>query len=181
MSGESYAQFNAAARDYLDGDIGPAEDQDCAVGACEIAAVYRVPWPQFGGDVEYCPYHLARYRHEHPELWEQLQDAVDEELSAFATRGDRFLDLEDVPKQIRAGRYRRVGLTARGYGLFVETEPSDSEVRYVLIDRALEDYLDSLPVPANRTGPFLQAFEQRRGFHAVDPQFRDLLFGGDGR
>lgn len=144
--GESFARFNSAARSYLDPDIGPVENEDCSVGACESVAAYRVPWPSIG-DVAYCSHHLARYRYHHPDLFERVQAHVEEDLTPLATRGNRWLALEEVPERIRGGRYRRVGVTARGYALFERVEPDeDGLVTYVGGDLspAEEDVLEVL-------------------------------------
>lgn len=104
--GQDFSRFNSAAQTSLEADVGPVEaDAECAVGPCDDDAVYRVPWPQFGGDVAYCPYHLARYRNEYRDEWQRVQEHVDDDLFAFATRGDRFLSLADVPTKIRGGRF----------------------------------------------------------------------------
>jgi len=89
--GKQFPQFNAAARDWLEADVGVVDNPStsCGVGACDEPAVYRVPWHSVGGDIAYCSYHLARYRELHPELFERVQAAVNEDLTALATRGDR--------------------------------------------------------------------------------------------
>ncbi len=177
--GQDFARFNSAARAFLNPDVGPVEDEACAVGACPDAAVYRVPWPQFGGDVAYCSFHLARYRHDHPELFERVQETVDDDLSALATQGQRWLSLEAVPVRIRQGRYRRVGVTALGYALFEATEPDeDGRVTYVLVDRNLE-YRDAIQVSSERSGAFLEDFDERRGFHEWDQDVLEALRGGE--
>lgn len=178
--GESFSRFNAGACSFLEADVGPVDEEDCAVGPCGDDAVYRVPWPQFGGDVAYCPYHLTRYRSSYREEFKRVQEHVDDDLSAFATRGDRFLTLDDVPTRIRGGRYRRVGLTELGYGLYEETNPdSNGLVTYVLVNRHL-GYTDALRVPSERAGEFLDEFNTERGIHEWDPEARDALFGTGG-
>lgn len=145
--GQNFLRFNAAGRSLLEADVGSVDDEDCQVGSCDDDADYRVPRPGLGGDVAYCPYHLARYRAEYPDEWERVQED-DDDLYAYATRGDRFLVLDDVPTKIRGGRYRRVGLTVLGSALYEQVQPDeDGLVTYVLVDRELE-YQDALQVPA---------------------------------
>lgn len=61
MSRGRFPQFNAAARSWLEADVGPVDDEPCGVGPCDEDVVYRVSWPSVGGDVAYCGFHLARY------------------------------------------------------------------------------------------------------------------------
>ncbi len=177
--GQGFASFNSVARGFLTPDVGPVEDEDCGVANCEDGAVYRVPWPQFGGDVAYCPFHLARYRDQYPDIFERVQAAVDEDLTALATRGQRWLSIEEVPVRIRQGRYRRVGVTARGFALFEATEPDeDGQVTYVLVDRNL-DYRDAIQVSSEQCGAFLEDFDDRRGFFEWDQDVLEALRGGE--
>jgi hypothetical protein len=174
--GRDFTRFNAGARQFLSPDIGPVEAEDCSVGACVDAAVYRVPWPSIG-DVAYCSHHLARYRYHHPDCFERVQEHVDEDLTALATRGNRWLALEEVPERIRGGRYRRVGVTARGYALFESVEPdTDGCVTYVLVDRDLS-HTASIRVPSDRSGEFLETFDQRRGFFEWENDIRNAVSG----
>lgn len=46
------------------------------------------PWPEFGGG-DYCEYHLARDCYHHPDRFDQVQDAVDEDPTALAMGGLR--------------------------------------------------------------------------------------------
>ena len=100
--GQDYSRFNASVRSALKPDLGPVDDEPCAVGACDDDAVYRVPWPQVGGDVAYCPYHLARYREQHPDLWERVEEAVDDDLSAYP----RYRESSRCPRVERRGSRR---------------------------------------------------------------------------
>lgn len=175
--GQDFSRFNASARSYLEPEVGPVEDPDqgCEVGACDESAVYRVPWPNFGGDIAYCGFHLARYRHEHGELWERFQGAPVDDPDEFACRGQQFLALGEVPEKIRGGRYRCVALTQLGLALYEQTTPDDGVVTYVLVDRSPE-YDDALRVEADRASEFLHDFDRRRGVYERQPDVREALY-----
>lgn len=139
MNGESFARFRAGIQDALETHVGPVENEPYAVDPCPDDAIYRVPWPAVGGDVAYWLCHLARYREQHPGLWERVQEATGDNLSAFATRGNRFLSLADIPTRIWGGRYRRVGLAEVGYALYEQTAPDENAlVTAVPVNRELE-------------------------------------------
>jgi len=170
VSGDVH-RFNAAARSILEADVGPVEggSVSCGVGPCEESAVYRVPWPAMGGDVAYCGYHLARYRHQNPELWDRVQDAVDEDLTKFATRGNRFLTFEDVPERLFEADFQAVALLVDGTALFVEVEPDETGVVRA-VDRSLES-VHEREIPVGALAEFLQWVEEEIGVHIWASEF----------
>jgi len=176
--GRNFARFNAGARSTLEADVGPVDDESCGVDPCDSDAVYRVPWPQFGGDIAYCPYHLARYRHQHPDLWERLQQAVDDELSALATRGDRFFTLNGVPGKLFDEEFVAIALLATGEALYEEVDPDDL-VLYLTVDRSLEE-TSRTEVARDRAGEFLTDLEQDLGVHEWADDVEAALYGGEG-
>ena len=103
---------------------------------------YRLPWPQIGGDVSYCEYHLARYRENHPEIWERVRTLEDvEDPDVYAVIGSRFLTLDKVPEEISVDgeKMRRVALSVDGCALFDSAEPDEEgTVRFVTVDRSLD-------------------------------------------
>ncbi len=135
--GKDYARFNTAAQSLLASDVGPVEDEGCAVDPCPDEAAYRVPWPSVGGDVAYCEYHLVRYREQHPDLFDRVQDVVDDDLTEFATRGDRFLVLEEVPETLFDDEFRLLALLVDGRALYVRTAPDGKTVQFRAVDRTL--------------------------------------------
>ena len=78
--GRDFTRFDACAGAFLEPDGGPVENDPCDVGACENGSLYRVPWPKFGGDLAYCSFHLARYRHELPTASVRAQTVVDDRV-----------------------------------------------------------------------------------------------------
>lgn len=183
--GRNFARFNAGARAALTTDVGPVDEasaQACGCEPCDLNALFRVPWPHFGGDVAYCGYHLARYRAEHPDLFRQVADAFPC-LGSLTTRGDRFVDLDEVPPKIRAGYYRRVGLDQLGHAIYESVEPdANGRVLYLEVDRTL-DYQDARRVDAEQAGTFLRWLDDHRGIYAWDPDVHEALYGsgGEGR
>lgn len=177
--GERFSRFNAAAQSFLEADVGAVDDEDCGVGPCEGTAVYRVPWPEMGGDIAYCDYHLARYRELHPNLFERVQAAVDEDLTALATRGDRFLTFEGIPDRIDVDDvdFVAVALLATGEALFEEADP-DEGVTYIAVDRSLETQ-SSVTIPRKHAGEYLEEVQRRLGVHAWADDVEAALYGGD--
>lgn len=164
MSG-GFQRFNAAARFFLEANPVPVDDPSvsCAVGPCEDAPVYRVPWPHVGGEVEYCPYHLARYRSEHPDLWERVQNVVDEDLSKFATRGNRFLTFDEVPETLFDDEFQAVALLVDGNALYLEVDPEETGTLR-RVDRSLE-YIQERVIGVDSLGAFLEWVEDTVGVH----------------
>jgi len=178
MSRGRFPQFNAAAQSFLEADVGPADPAvSCGVGGCDTGAVYRVPWPSVGGDIAYCGYHLARYRAQHPELFERVQAAVDDDLTAHATRGARFLTFEEIPEQLFAEQFVAIALLASGHALYEEADPEEF-VAYRTVDRGLETQ-SSTEVSRERAGEFLRDVEQRLGVHAWSDDALAALYGGE--
>ncbi|NHX37647.1 MULTISPECIES: hypothetical protein [Halolamina] len=176
--GERFAQFNAAARSFFEADVGPVNPSvSCGVEACDEAAVYRVPWHSVGGDITYCGYHLARYRELHPDLFERVQEAVDEDLSALATRGARFLTFDEVPEQLYGEAFVAIALLATGHALYEEADP-DEIVEYRTVDRRLQKR-SSTEAARERAGEFLQDVEQRLGVHEWSDDALAALYGGE--
>jgi len=176
--GQDFQRFNAAARSLLETDIGPVDDGQCAVGPCETPAEYHVPRHSVGGDIAYCPYHLARYREQHPELWEKLRAAVEDDVSAYATRGNRFLTLDVVPKTLFDDAYCAVALLASGYALY-ELDDPDQTVVYRTVDRRLEEQ-ERHEVPREEAGEFLRWVESHVGVHEWAAGVEAALYGGEG-
>ncbi len=177
--GERFQRFNAGARDWLEADVGPVDDPNtsCGTGACERDAAFRVPWPHFGGDVAFCEFHLARYRARHPDLFDRVQEAVDEDLTAYATRGDRFLTFDEIPEQLFDEEFVAIALLVTGRALYEEADP-DETVEYVVVDRRLEE--DSrTEVPREKAGEFLHDVEQRVGVHEWADDTAAALNGGE--
>jgi len=179
MSRGRFPQFNAAARDWLEADVGAVDDPStsCGVGACDEPAVYRVPWHSVGGDIAYCSYHLARYEELHPELFERVQAAVDEDLTRNATRGDRFLTFDEVPEQLFDEEFVAIALLATGHALYEEVDPGEL-VEYRTVDRGLETQ-SRTELPRERAGEFLQDVEQRLGVHEWSDDALAALYGGE--
>ncbi len=177
--GERFQRFNAGARDWLETDVGPVDDPDtsCGVSPCEADPVYRVPWHSVGGDIAYCSYHLARYRELHPDLFERVQDAVDEDLSALATRGDRFLTFDAVPESLFNEEFIAVALLATGHALYEEDDP-DEIVEYRTVDRRLEE-VSSTEAARGRAGEFLHDIEEELGVHEWADEIEAALYGGE--
>jgi|GEM_PF-4661517 hypothetical protein len=177
--GGSYARFNAAARHFLEADIGPVAGEDCAVDACDDSAVFRVPWPSVGGDIAYCGYHLARYHEQHPDLFDRVQDVVDEDLTALATRGDRFLTFDTVPETLFDETFEAIALLSDGTALYEEREPGE-DVTYSSVDRRLE-VRDQRVVDRAFTGEFLAWVDENRGVHEWSDDVVAALHGGEQR
>jgi len=173
VSGQSFARFNAAARQFYEPDIGLTGDDDegCSIGPCEDDAVYRVPWPT-GGEVAYCPYHLARYRALYPELWDAVQEAIDDDLSAYATQGDRFLTFEDIPETLFSEDFRAIALLTDGRALY-EREHEDTVI-FRAVDRSLEDPTER-EVDREHLDAFVDWVEHEIGVHCWAGEH-----GGDG-
>lgn len=176
--GERFSQFNAAVRAGLEADVGPVDPStSCGVDPCEETAAFRVPWHAVGGDIDYCGYHLARYREQHPDIFERVQNAVDEDLTAYATRGDRFLTFDEVPETLFNEAFVAIALLANGHALFEEADPGDI-VEYRTVDRRLEE-CSSMEVGRERAGEFLQDVQQRLGVHEWADDALAALHGGE--
>lgn len=177
--GHGYAEFTSGLRSELAVDLAEVEDPSASCGAstCEENPVYRVPWPSVGGDVAYCSYHLARYREQHPELWARVEEVVDEDITAFATQGDRFLTFENVPETLFGDEFRAIALLVTGHALFEELEPGKI-VEYRTVDRRLEEQ-DSHTVQRGSAGEFLQDVEETIGVHNWAPDVEGALYGGE--
>lgn len=147
----------------LDVALGPVEETECAIRCCSKPAVYRVPYPVVDGAIAFCGYHLARYRTQYPDLWARLQEAVEEELSVYATRGDRFLTFQDVPETLFGGEFRAAALLVDGTALYLETDVTDAgTVRAV--NRSL-DIVQEVEVKADSLEAFLGWVETTIGVH----------------
>jgi len=173
--GQDFARFTSGLGAALEVDIGAVDDEPCAVGPCDSEAVFRVPWPSVGGDVAFCSFHLARYRARHPDLWERVQNAVGDDLSAHATRGNRFLTFDEIPQQLFDGEFEAIALLATGEALFEEIDP-DQEVSYRTVDRRLEE-TDRITLSLENAGEFLEWISQERGVHHWNEDVEDALLG----
>lgn len=101
--GQNFSTFNGSVRSALEPDVGPADGDHCSVDPCDSDAVFRVLWPSIGGDVAYCGYHLARYCEQYSDLWKRVGEAVDDNLSTYATRGTWFLIFDAVSERDPVG------------------------------------------------------------------------------
>lgn len=181
---ERRERFVQQVRAELRPEVGVVDDVDCGCRLCDEVAVFRVPRTHFGGDTPYCPYHLARYRHRHTELYQQvrvLEDIPDPDVHAVV--GDRFLALEEIPETLPLDdrEFRRVGLGVDGNALVESAEPDDDGfVEYALLTRGLEVVEDGrIEIPRSRAGEFLVWFRDHRGLHGVDADVQDALYGGE--
>jgi len=173
--GEDFARFTSGIGAALEVEIGAVDDEPCAVGPCDSDAVYRVPWPSVGGDVAYCEFHLARYRARHPELWDRVQDAADEDLTAYATRGDRFLTFDEVPETLFDEKFVAIALLTNGHALYEEDDP-DETVVYLTVDRRLE--IDSRKqIARSVAGELLSWVEETHGVHEWADDALAALYG----
>lgn len=144
--------------------VGPVENVECAIRCCSEPAVYRVPWPAAGSSVALCGYHLARHRAQHPAHWAHLEAAVDDELSVYATRGDRFLTFEAVPETLFEKQFRAIALLVDGTGLYPEQDVEDvGTVRAV--DRSLQ-ITNEVEVAVEDLPGFLGWVETHIGVHS---------------
>ncbi|WP_323190433.1 hypothetical protein [Halostella sp. PRR32] len=174
-------QHRRRVQSELTPDVGPVDDEDETCSNCPEDAVYRVPWPYFGGDTAYCAYHLARYRALRLDIWRQLRDTGVPDPEDFATREERFVEFDDLPPKILGGEFRRIALDITGQGLYEQTQPDeDDHVAYVRVDRTLSEG-DRIRVHRSGTGQFLGWFRETIGWHAVDDDVRWALQGGDCR
>lgn len=164
----------------LEPDIGPVEDAECGTGHCDQDAVYRVAWPNFGGDQPLCPFHLCRFRAEHTEIWEQMRGLDVDDPDEYAVRGTCFVSIDEVPDQISADgeRMNRVALGVDGLALFDSAEPDEGSVRFVTVDRRL-DVVESKEVDRSRAGAFVSWYRDHEGVHRWDPDAQAALYGGE--
>lgn len=108
-------------------------------------------------------YYIARYRAQHPELWARLQVAVEEELSVYATRGDRFLTFQDVPETLFGGEFCAAALLVDGTALYLETDVTDAVIIRA-VNRSL-DVVQEVEVKAESLEAFLGWIETTIGGH----------------
>ena len=183
MATDERAAHEKRVRSNLRPNVGPVDDHElCECGHCDREQRYRVPWPEFGGDVAYCDYHLARYRELNPEIWNRLRDleAV-EDPTRYAGIGRRFITLDEVPAEISVDgeKMRRVALGVDGFALFDSAEPDeDGQVRFVTVDKGLEPR-DSVSIDRSSAGEFVDWVRTHEGVHELDPDARGALHGGE--
>lgn len=98
-------------------EVGPVDNVECAIRCCSEPAIYRIPRPAAGSSVALCSYHLARHRVTTPSAG-PLEAVADDELSAYATGGDRFLTFVAVPQTLfeKHGVRTEKECRLRGYG-----------------------------------------------------------------
>lgn len=185
MATDERTAFEKRTLSNLRPDVAPVDEHAlCETGHYDREQCYRVPWPQFGGDVAYCAYHLARYRHNHPEIWERIRAIDDvEDPDKFVVIGDCFLTLEDVPEEIEVDgeRMRRVALAVDGLALFDSADPDeDGAVRFRIVACDLEPR-ETVEIPREHAGRFLDWYRTHKGVHALDPVAREALHGGGSR
>ena len=183
MATDERTAFEKRTRSNLRPDVGPVDEHAlCETGHCDREQRYRVPWPAIRGDVAYCPFHLARYRALNPEIWQRLRDLeVVEDPDTYAVVGQRFVTLDEVPKEIGVDgeKMRRVALGVDGWALFDSAEPDDDgTVRFVTVDKDLEPR-ESVSVDRSSAGEFVTWFRQHEGVHDLDPDARAALHGGE--
>lgn len=179
---EERSAYEKHTRSNLEPDIGAVDEHElCECGHCDRPQEYRVPWPQIGGDVAYTEYHPARYRVNHPDIWEHVRavDGVDDP-DAYAVIGSRFLPLDEVQSEISVDseKMSRVALGVDGWAPFDSAEPDeDGGVRFVTVSRDLEPR-ESVTINRSSAGEFLTWYRHHEGIHALDPGARDALHGG---
>ncbi|WP_049908736.1 MULTISPECIES: hypothetical protein [Halorubrum] len=183
MSRPRSQPWYSGAHRALEPDVGPVDEHGiCECGHCDREQRYRLPWPVIGGDIAYCEYHVARYREHNPEIWGRVRrlDGVDDP-GIYATVGNRFLTLNEVPREIAVGgeKMRRVALGVDGWALFDSAEPDqDGLVRFVTVDRDLEPR-ESVEIDRSSAGDFVSWFREHEGVHDLDPDARKALYGGE--
>jgi len=184
MATEERIAWERRTRSELEPDVGAVDSDDPCEQSdhCDREQQYRVPWPNFGGDVALCDYHLARYRELNPEIWKRLRDlnGVDDP-DVYAVVGDRFLTLDEVPTAISVDgeKMRRVALGVDGLALFDSAEPDDDgTVRFRTVGRDLEAR-ETVEVELGRGHDVLGWYRTEEGVHDLDPDARDALFGGE--
>lgn len=182
MSRTGRGDWETSGAPPLEPDIGPVDEDDCGTGHCDNDAVYRVAWPNFGGDEALCPFHLARFRAQHTDLWEQMRALDVEDPDIHAVRGQRFVALDEVPEQIAADgeKVNRVALGVDGLALFDSDEPDDGTVRFVTVDRRL-DVVESVEVERGHAGEVVAWYRDHEGIYRWDPDARADFHGGESR
>jgi hypothetical protein len=183
MATDERTAWEQRTRTELEPDVGAVDTDDACEQSdhCDREQQYRVPWPNFGGDVALCDYHLARYRDINPEIWGRVRalEGV-EDPDIYAVIGDRFVTLDEVPTEISVDgeKMRRVALGADGLALFDSAEPDDDgTVRFRTVGRDLESR-ETVEVPRKQAGGFLDWYRRKEGVHTLDPDARDALHGG---
>lgn len=189
----SLSGVDATIRDALDVDVGPVEAEPSECGAkCDEPAVYRVPLPH-GGDSPFCPYHLAWFLHEYPEIRAYLVEAPVREApdpTKFASRRGRFVDLDMAPARIPdpeddERELVRLALLHTGHVLYESENPdADGQVRYVAVDVALEIGGDDgdgfVECHRSEAGDVLRGIRDDVGFLDSEPGLELLLNGVGG-
>ena len=184
MATDERTAWEQRTRTELEPNVGAVDtDETCEQSDhCDREQQYRVPWPNFGGDVALCDYHLARYRNINAEIWGRVRalDGV-EDPDVYAVIGDRFLTLDEVPAEIsvEGEKMRRVALGADGLALFDSDEPDeDGTVRFRTVGRDLEAR-ETVEVTRKHAGGFVDWYRLNEGVHALDPDARAALYGGE--
>ena len=186
MATDGREAFEKQTRTELEPDVGAVDaDDPCEQSDhCDREQQYRVPWPNFGGDVALCTHHLARYRKLNPEIWERVRalDGVDDP-DIYAVVFNRFLTLDEVPAEIAVDgeKMRRVALGVDGLALYDSAEPDeDGTVRFRTVDRDLEAR-ETVEVSREHAGGFVDWYRTNEGVHEFDPDGRAALYGGEQR
>lgn len=160
----------------LEPDVGPVEGEECEA-RCDEDAVYRVPWPHIGGDVAYCGYHLACYKHDQPEIWDRVRSGPYPDPQKYVEVGNRFISLDEIPEKIRSETFRRICLDHEGYALFESSEPDDEGyVTYIRVDKTLGAF-ERNRVRKEISGELLGWYQQEIGWRHLDPEVQEALFG----
>ena len=179
---ERRERFDEQVRAQLRPDVGAVEEGGCDCRLCERDAVFRVPRPHFGGDTKYCPFHLARYRDRHADLYEQVRDLEGvPDPDVHAVVGPRFLSIEEIPERFATDGYDellRVALTNDGEALAYTAPDADGFLDVVTVDRRLE-LTGDLELHESRVGAFLVWYRDHEGVHAFDEHVRNGLLGGE--
>ena len=183
MATDGRSAWEQRTRTELEPDVGTVDTDDACEQSdhCDREQQYRVPWPNFGGDVALCDYHLARYRQLNPEIWERVRDldGVDDP-DVYAVVGDRFLTIDEVPETISVSgeKMRRVALGVDGLALFDSAEPDeDDTVRFRTVGRDLEAR-ESVEVELGRGHELLGWYRTEEGVHDLDPDAHHAQFEG---
>lgn len=184
MATDERTAFERRTLSNLRPDVGIVhENESCEQSDhCDREQRYRVPWPQIGGDVALCDYHLARYRKLNSEIWGRIRALDDvEDPDIHAVIGNRFLTVDEVPEEIAVDgeKMRRVGLGVDGRALFDSAVPDDDgSVRFVTVDRSLEPH-GSIEIHRSSAGAFVSWYRSHEGIHELDADAQSALHGGE--
>ncbi|WP_224450521.1 hypothetical protein [Haloprofundus salilacus] len=151
------------------------DDTDCHLGICDETAVYSVPHPNsFGADLAKCPFHLALFKAEHPEVWRKIRSADIPDPKFYTDSGDRFVDFDDAPEQVREEQYL-VGLDVLGLAIYHGDPDNDGLVTFEAVDRRLETRATK-EIRLGQVGKFIDHLRLNRGFVRMNPEVRETMY-----